>query len=249
MEVEGPEDMAEMEMARHKPMYCYIMNNECVEEQNTFFERPDDLMKSHLKPLFIRGKVGNMGVNKILVDGGTTMNLMLYYMLKRFYKDDTDTKPYNMVLSNSEGEIGTTMGMIQVGLIVGTITRSIMFMVIASKANYNLLLSREWIHGIGAVASSMHQRVTIWRSDGIMENIEAYQSYLMAEVNHVDRSSFDRNLAHIAPCIPAGFDLSLADNAFFSLHLHPTYGFQWDREMVGVEDFSYGGTEGIQLTG
>lgn len=48
-----------------------------------------------------------------------------------------------------------------------------MFMVIASKSNYNLLLGREWMHGIGAVPSLMHQRISLWKSDGIVENIEA----------------------------------------------------------------------------
>lgn len=75
-----------------------------------------------------------------------------------------------------------------------------------------------------------------------MENIEANQSYFMAEVNYVDRSNFKKNLAHIAPCNPAGFEFSPADNAFFSLYLHPTHGFQWDREVIGEEEFGYRGT-------
>ena len=62
-----------------------------------------------------------------------------------------------------------------------------MFMVISAKPNYNLLLGREWIHSIGAVPSSMHQRVTIWRPDDIVENIEADQSYYLGEVNNVGK--------------------------------------------------------------
>lgn len=56
---------------------------------------------------------------------------------------------------------------------IGSITRPTVFMVIASKAIYNLLIGREWIHGIGDVPSSLHQIDEIWRNDGIMENIEA----------------------------------------------------------------------------
>lgn len=67
-----------------------------------------------------------------------------------------DTKPHNMVLLNYEGNVGTTLGVIQVSLTVGPITRPTMFMVVESKATYNLLLGREWIHGIGDVSSSMH---------------------------------------------------------------------------------------------
>lgn len=82
-----------------------------------------------------------------------------------------------------------------------------------------------------------------------MENIEAGQIYFMAEVNQVDRSNFDKNLTHIAPCNPAGFDFTPADNAFCSLYLHPTHGFQWDGEVVGKEDLCYGGKEGVQPIG
>lgn len=135
------------------------MNNDCIEEQNAFFERPDEAMKKHLKPLFIRGKVENIGINKILADGGVTVNLMSHFMLKKIGKDDTDTKPHNMVLSNYKGKVGTTMGVIQVDLTVRTIISPTMFMVIALKANYDLLLSREWIHDVGAVPPSLHQRI------------------------------------------------------------------------------------------
>lgn len=140
--------MTEMEMARHKPVCYYIINNGYVEEQNAFFGRSDESIKIHMKPLFIRDKIGSVGANKILINGGATLNLMSHYMMKRIRKDDTDTRPHNVVLSNYEGKVGTTMGVIQMDLVVGTITRPIMFIVITLKANYNLLIDREWIHGI-----------------------------------------------------------------------------------------------------
>lgn len=80
-----------------------------------------------------------------------------------------------------------------------------MFMVIASKASYNLLLGREWIHGVEAVPSSLHQRITIWRNNGIMENVEADEGYYMAEVNHVDKRKFDKNIVNIVPYTPTWF--------------------------------------------
>ena len=67
------------------------------------------------------------------------------------------------------------MGVVQLDLTIGSSCRPTMFMVIEAKANYNFLLGREWIHGVGAVPSSMHQRLVLWREDGIVENIEADQ--------------------------------------------------------------------------
>lgn len=188
-------------------------------------------------------------INKILMDGGVTVNLMSHFMLKKIGKDDINTKPHNMVLSNYEGNIGTTIGVIQVDLTVGTIIRPKMFMVIALKANDNLLLGYEWIHGVGAVLYSLHQRISIWRNDGILENIEADQSYYMAEVNLIDMRHFDKHLANIAPCAPTRFDFTLTDEAFCSLYLHLTHGFQWDKQVIGDEDLGFGGISGIQPTG
>lgn len=76
MEVEEPEENIYVEMARHRPIFYYVMNNGCVEDHNAFFKRPDAVMKGHLKPLFIREKVETMPINKILVNGGAAVNLM-----------------------------------------------------------------------------------------------------------------------------------------------------------------------------
>ena len=107
-----------------------------------------------------------------MVDCGATVNLMSHHLLRKIGKYDADAKPHNMVLSNYEGKVGTTLGVIQVELTVGIVTRSMMFMIMETKANYNLLLGREWIHGIGVLPSSIHQRIIIWRPDGILENID-----------------------------------------------------------------------------
>src|ERR1051325_2684051 len=56
-EIDETEDNEEKEITKHRPVCYYVMNNGAIEEQNAFFERPDQGMKNHLKPLFIRAKV------------------------------------------------------------------------------------------------------------------------------------------------------------------------------------------------
>lgn len=41
----------EEKMAKHKLVCYFVMNNCCIKEKNVFFERPDEGMKSHLKPI------------------------------------------------------------------------------------------------------------------------------------------------------------------------------------------------------
>jgi len=164
----------------------------------------------------------------MLVDGGAAVNLMPQSLLKRIGKTDKDLKPHNVILSTYEGKAGHSLGAFQVSLTVGTVVRLTLFMVVPSKANFNQLLGRDWIHGIGVVPSSMHQRISIWKDDGIVENIEVDQSYFLAEVNQITRKTFDKNLAKIAPCsFTKSDDANQADAS--SVKLHPTHGFMRER--------------------
>jgi len=177
------EEFDPKDMEEYKPM-CYFVTDDGFESnRKAIFEQPDDSMKNHLKPLFIQAKVDEIGVNKLLVDGGATVNLMPQSLLKRIGKTDKDLKPHNVILSNYEGKAGHSIGAFQVSLMVGNVVRPTLFMVVPSKANFNLVLGRKWIHGVGVVPSSMHQRISIWRDDGTVENVEADQSYFLDEVN------------------------------------------------------------------
>ena len=95
-----------------------------------------------------------------------------------------------------------------------------------------LFRSREWIHGVGVVPSSMNQRLLLWRPDGMVKNIEADQSYYLGEVNHLGLADFDKNLAHTGPCPTPDFDLAPTPNTFCSLYLHPEHGFQWGQRRL-----------------
>ena len=154
------EDFIE-EMTAHQPKCYYVMDNGCVEGQQTMFERPDLHMQHHLKPLFIQAKINDVGINKVLVDGGAAVNLLSHCLIKKIGLSKADLKPHNVVLCNYEGKSRSSFGAIEVDLVVGTLKRSTLFLVVESKANYNLLLGREWIHGVGVVPSTMHQRLSL----------------------------------------------------------------------------------------
>lgn len=68
-------------------------------------------------------------------------------------------------------------------------------MVISSKENYNLFLGREWIHGMGAVPSTLHLKISIWRPGGIMENVEAGQRDFLTKFNHIYKKLFDKKVS------------------------------------------------------
>src|SRR4051812_39653862 len=224
---ENEDDFLPDENVEETLVCYYVMGKGVVEEQKAVFENPGRGMMYHLKPLFIRAKVDGVPINKVFVDGGAAVNLMPYSSLQKVGKSDKDLRPHNMVLSNYEGKTSGILGVIQVKLVVGSTVRSTIFMVIASQANFKLLLGREWIHGIGAVPSTLHQRVAIWRPDGIVENVEADQSYYKIENG---RKHFDQHLANVAPCYKVEEVYSSDESVSKYLNLDPNYGFIWNKE-------------------
>jgi hypothetical protein len=102
------------EMANHKPICYYVINNGCVENQHAVFEKPDFPMNHHLKPLFIQAKINGVGVNKVLLDGGAAVNLLPQTFLSKIGIMDSDLKPHNVVLTNYEGKTGSSLGVVEV---------------------------------------------------------------------------------------------------------------------------------------
>ena len=94
---------------------------------------------------------------------------------------------------------------------------------------------------MGAVPSTLHQRLIIWRDDGIVENVEADQSYFKTEVHHLTKHSFDKKLATISPCTDRDFAHPPVRNVQHSIKLDPTHGFLWERENGDSEDDEYEG--------
>jgi hypothetical protein len=76
----------------------------------------------------------------VLVDGGADVNLIPQSLLKKIGKCGTNLKPHNIVMLNYEGKAGFSLGALQVNLTVGSVTRPTLFMVVPSKANFNLFL-------------------------------------------------------------------------------------------------------------
>ena len=126
-----------------------------------FFERPDEVMKSHLRPLYIKVDIAGKMVNRVLVDGGAAINLLHESMLVKFGKTVNQLMKANIVVTNFTGKTSISKGMIMPNVRIRTVDRVIPFVVVASKAGYNALLGREWIHGAGVVPLTLHKKLII----------------------------------------------------------------------------------------
>ena len=109
-----------------------------------------------MKQLHLTTMVEDQIINKILVDGGTAFSILPRSMLQRFGINIEDLIPQNKVVSNFCGKSSDSKGVINLDVLVRNRRIPTMFLVISSQTNFSMLLGREWVHGVGAVPSTVH---------------------------------------------------------------------------------------------
>ena len=136
--------------------------------------------------LHIKANIVGEKVNRILVDGGATINLLLESMLTKFGKTVDHLIKANVVVSDFTGKTSIWKGIVMLNMKIGLVDRITPFVVVASKAGYNALLGREWIHGAGVVPSTLHQKLIIWNDEGNVEIVQADDSPCYFQQAHAD---------------------------------------------------------------
>ena len=137
-----------------------------------------------LKALYVKGFVDGKPMNKMLVDGGASINLMPYTTFHKLGKGLGDLLKTNMMLRNFGENTSKTRGAINVELTIGSKTLLTTFFIIDGKGSYSLLLDRDWIHANYCVPSTMHQCLIQWHRDDV-ELVHADESMSIAIANPV----------------------------------------------------------------
>ena len=94
----------------------------------------------------MKGLVDGKPMNKILVDGGASVNLMPYTTFHKLGKGPKDLMETNMMPKDFGGNTSKTQGAINVELTIGSKTLLTTLFIIDGKGSYSLLLGCDWIH-------------------------------------------------------------------------------------------------------
>jgi hypothetical protein len=65
----------------------------------------------------------------------------------------------------------------------------------------------------------------------LVENVEADQSYFLAEVNTITKKNFDKQLANISPVGTLGPKYVVSEDEVCTMKLHPD-DLVWERELI-----------------
>ncbi|XP_048611648.1 uncharacterized protein LOC106393248 [Brassica napus] len=129
----------------------------------------------HNDSLLIDIRIGECQVTKVLVDTGSSVDLIFRDTLDKMGIDLRDMKPSSRTLTGFNGSSERMIGTIRLSVYARDVTQTVKFSVIRAKAPYNAILGTPWLHFMKAIPSTYHKCVKFPGKDGTPRTIRGDQ--------------------------------------------------------------------------
>ncbi|XP_074289120.1 uncharacterized protein LOC141614257 [Silene latifolia] len=113
--------------------------------------------EQHDDALTITLSIGNCTVRKVLVDTGSSVNLVMLETLKTMGFDKENLIKKSVPQVGFSGETAHSVGEITIPTYIEGVNKLVRYLVIEGPTTYNVILGRPWLHQMKAVPSTYHQ--------------------------------------------------------------------------------------------
>ena len=120
-------------------------------------------------------RIGGYDVKRVLVDQGSTVEIMYHDLYKGLNLKPEDSMAYDSLLVSFEGKTVTPRGQIRLLIQTNSEVVEVDFIVVDAYAPYTAIVARPWLYALGAISSTLHQKVK-YPSDGQVKEIVGSQS-------------------------------------------------------------------------
>ncbi|XP_030941940.1 uncharacterized protein LOC115966957 [Quercus lobata] len=127
-------------------------------------------IQPHNDALFVTLRIGGYDVRRVLVDQGSIMEVMYLDLYKRLNLKPEDLMAYDSLLVSFEGKTITPRGQVRLHIQTGLDVVVVDFIVVDAYSSYTTIVARPWLHALGAVSSTLHQKVK-YLSEGQVKEI------------------------------------------------------------------------------
>ena len=94
-----------------------------------------------------------------MVDQGSAAEIMYADLFKGLNLRTEDLTPYNSPLISFEGKVIIPKGQIKLPVQTGSETVEADFIVVDAYSPYTAIIARPWLHTLGAVSSTLYQKI------------------------------------------------------------------------------------------
>ncbi|KAJ9555927.1 hypothetical protein OSB04_010541 [Centaurea solstitialis] len=153
------------------PDECKSVTEKELDVSKITFDQDDlsEIDPRHHDALVIQLTIGNCLTKRILIDGGSSANVIFADTLKIMGIDRSNIVRRTTTLIGFNGDTTNTFGEIILPVFAKGINKQIKFNVIDCRSAYNAILGRPWIHDMKAVPSTYHQKVKFPSPWGVQE--------------------------------------------------------------------------------
>ena len=122
-----------------------------------------------------------------MVDGGSTAEVMYPNLYKGLNLKLEDLMPYSSPLMSFDEKLVIPKGMIRLPIQIDLEIVEVNFIMVDTYYPYTAIVDRPWLHTLGAIAFSLHQKVKFPSGDQVLK-ICGYQSTawqcIVATISH-----------------------------------------------------------------
>ena len=108
-------------------------------------------------------------MKRVMVDGGRAAEVMYSDLYKGLNLKLEDLMPYSSPLMSFDRKLVIPKGMIRLPIQTGPEIVEVNFIVVETYFPYTAIVGRPWLHTLGAIASSLHQKVKFPSGDQVFE--------------------------------------------------------------------------------
>lgn len=138
--------------------------------------------KDHNLALHISVNCGSDTLSNVLVDTGSSLNVMAKSTLDKLSYRGAVVRPSSMIVKAFDGSRKSVMGEVDLPILVGPHEFIITFQIMDIQAAYSCLLGRPWIHEAGAVTSTLHQKLKFIKN-GKLVTVSGEEALLVSHLS------------------------------------------------------------------
>ena len=118
-----------------------------------------ETIQPHDDALVVTLRIGGYDVKRVLVDQGNAVEVMYPDLYRGLNLKPEDLTAYNSSRVSFEGKTVTPKSQIRLPIQTGSDVVEVDFIVFYAYSPYIAIVARPWLHALGVVSSTLHQKV------------------------------------------------------------------------------------------
>ena len=139
------------------------------------FSNADKLgtIQPHDDALVVTLKIGGYDVKRVMIDQGSAAEIIYPDLYKGLSLKPENLTTYSSPLVSFEGKMVVPKGHIRLPVQIDIDVVEVDFIVVDAFSPYTAIMGKPWLHTLGVVSSTLHQKVKYPSEDQVLEILES----------------------------------------------------------------------------